>query len=56
MQTPDILFVRVRYARYTRGEPLVLDADAFDLRWDDAAQNSVWVAGPHPAFPNPTYP
>ena len=40
-QSADAIFVRIRFARYTRGEPLVLGADMVDVRWDDAA---LWVS------------
>lgn len=35
-QSEDALFVRVRYARYTRGEPLVINTEVLALEWDDA--------------------
>lgn len=36
-QSAEAIFVRVRYARYTRGEPLTETADAFELRFSDTA-------------------
>ena len=34
-QTDELVFIRIRYARYTRGEPLCLRADAFEFLFDD---------------------
>ena len=39
-QTEELLFVRVRYARYARGEPIVHGADGLQVLWDDS---SMWI-------------